>query len=64
MIDTLKLCKSLGYLGRIKQDCVKGNMYYRLILKGDLRDISIRLPRKKPTKISRIPKTMNEYYGC
>lgn len=64
LVDTLKLCKSLGYLGRIKQDCIKGKMYYKLILKGDLRDISIRLSRKRPTKISRIPKAMNEYYGC
>lgn len=51
--DLQVLCESLGYKTKIKIDVVKGKEYYKLVLKGDLRDLPLLLNRKLPTKISR-----------
>lgn len=51
--DLQILCKSLGYKTRIKINIIKNKEYYKLVLKGDLRDLPLLLKRKLPTKISR-----------
>ena len=56
ILNLNKLCQSLGYATKIKSSLINGNPYYKLIIKGDLRDIPILLPRKRPTKISRFTK--------
>lgn len=51
--DLQTLCLSLGYKTRIKINIIKDKEYYKLVLKGDLRDLPLLLKRKLPTKISR-----------
>lgn len=51
--DLEKLCTSLNYQTKIKEQFIKGKSYYKLFLKGDLRDLPILLPRKHTTKISK-----------
>lgn len=60
ILDLTKLCNDLGYTTKIKEYLVKGSPYYKLTIKGDLRDIPILLERKRPTKISRF---INPYYN-
>lgn len=51
--DLEKLCILLNYQTKIQEQTVKGVSYYKIFLKGDLRDLPILLSRKQPTKISK-----------
>ena len=53
IVDLERLCKELNYFTKVKGCNVKGCTYYKLTIKGDLRDIPVLLDRKRPTKISK-----------
>ena len=59
----IEICHTLGYRCYKKVRYINNTPYYSIRIKGDLRDIPVLLERKKVTKVSKIPKNMNDYYN-